>query len=374
MDQAGLSPHESEEAQVTLQELLQTLVNKRGSDLHVRSGGPAYIRVDGELSQVSADAIAAADVEQMLIQVASERAKKLYQERGECDFSFQAGEVARFRVNAYRQRAKLCLAMRYISTVIPTLQDLRLPAATLKKIADNSRGLVLVTGITGAGKSSTLAAMMDYINENRAEHILTIEDPIEFVHKDKKGVVTQREIGEDTVAYAEGLKMAMRQDPDVILIGEMRDAETTSAAITAALTGHLVFATLHTIDAIQTIARVVDLYPPHQQTLVRVQLAECLKAIVSQRLLAGSKGGRVPAVEILINTPHVRKQIEESKSQEILAALTKGQFYGMQTFNQSLVKLFKDGLASETEVLSAATSPDDLKLALRGIEQEIKPA
>ena len=359
---------------MNLQELLQTLVNKRGSDLHVRSGGPAYIRVDGELSQVSPDVIPAAEVEQMLMQVASERGKKLYQERGECDFSFQAGDVARFRVNAYRQRTKLCLALRYISTQIPTLQELRLPVATLKKIADNSRGLVLVTGITGAGKSSTLAAMMDYINENRAEHILTIEDPIEFVHKDKKAVVSQREIGEDTQTYAEGLKMAMRQDPDVILIGEMRDAETTSAAITAALTGHLVFATLHTIDAIQTIARVVDLYPPHQQTLVRVQLAECLKAIVSQRLLSGSKGGRVPAVEILINTPHVRKQIEESKSLEILAALTKGQFYGMQTFNQSLVKLFKDGLSSETEVLSAATSPDDLKLALRGIEQEIKPS
>ena len=330
---------------MTLQELLQTLVNKRGSDLHVRSGGPAYVRVDGELSQVSADAIPAVEVEQMLMQVASERAKKIYQARGECDFSFQAGDVARFRVNAYRQRTKLCLALRYISTQIPSLQDLRLPVATLKKIADNSRGLVLVTGITGAGKSSTLAAMMDYINETRAEHILTIEDPIEFVHKDKKAVVTQREIGEDTQTYADGLKMAMRQDPDVILIGEMRDAETTSAAITAALTGHLVFATLHTIDAIQTIARVVDLYPPHQQALVRVQLAECLKAIVSQRLLAGSKGGRVPAVEILINTPHVRKQIEESKSQEILAALTKGQFYGMQTLRRDEPRRPEAGVA-----------------------------
>jgi twitching motility protein PilT len=216
--------------------------------------------------------------------------------------------------------------------------------------------------------------MIDYINDSRPEHILTIEDPIEFVHKDKKAILSQREIGEDTANYAEGLKMAMRQDPDVILIGEMRDAETTSAAITAALTGHLVFATLHTIDAVQTISRVVDLYPPHQQTLVRVQLAECLRAIVSQRLLVSTKGGRVPAVEILINTAHVRKQIEENKSLEIVQALTKGQFYGMQTFNQSLVKLFKDGLASETEVLSAASSPDDLKLALRGIDQEIKAA
>jgi twitching motility protein PilT len=323
---------------------------------------------------VSADPIPQAEVEQMLMQVATARAKKVYEEKGECDFSFQAGEVARFRVNAFKQRQKLCLAVRFISTQIPTMQDLHLPVATLKKIADNSRGLVLVTGITGAGKSSTLAAMIDYVNENRAEHVLTIEDPIEFVHKDKKAIVTQREIGEDTASYADGLKMAMRQDPDVILIGEMRDPETTSAAITAALTGHLVFATLHTIDAVQTIARIVDMYPPHQQGLVRIQLAECLRAIISQRLLASTKGGRVPAVEILINTPHVRKQIEDSKTQEIVQALQKGQFYGMQTFNQSLVKLFKDGLASEAEVLAAASSPDDLKLALRGIEQEIKPA
>ena len=357
---------------MTLQELLQVLVNKRGSDLHVRAGGPAYIRVDGDLVQVSPDPIAAADVELMLMQVASERAKKIYEEKGECDFSFQAGEVARFRVNAYRQRQKLCLAVRYIAAQIPTLQDLHLPEVTLKKIADNSRGLVLVTGITGSGKSSTLAAMVDYINDNRAEHVLTIEDPIEFVHRDKKAILTQREIGEDTRTYTEALKMAMRQDPDVILIGEMRDLETTSAAITAALTGHLVFGTLHTIDAVQTIARIVDLYPPHQQPLVRIQLAESLRAIISQRLLASTKGGRAPAVEILINTPHVRKQIEDNKSQEIVQAIQKGQFYGMQTFNQSLVKLFKDGMATEAEVLAAASSPDDLKLALRGIEQEIK--
>ncbi len=357
---------------MTLQELLQTLVNKHGSDLHLRSGGPAYIRVDGELEPVSPTPLSQPEIEAMLAQVAPERAKRLYAEKGECDFSFQAGDVARFRVNAFRQRQKLSLAIRFISTQIPSLAELRLPVATMRKIADNNRGLVLVTGITGAGKSSTLAAMIDYINEARAEHILTIEDPIEFVHKDKKAIVTQREIGEDTASYADGLKMAMRQDPDVILIGEMRDQETTSAAITAALTGHLVFATLHTIDAVQTISRVVDLYPPHQQELARTQFAECLRAIVSQRLLVSTKGGRVPAVEILINTPHVRKQIEENKTLEVVQALTKGQFYGMQTFNQSLVKLFKDGLASETEVLAAASSPDDLKLALRGIEQEIK--
>ncbi|UPT72966.1 MAG: PilT/PilU family type 4a pilus ATPase [Elusimicrobiota bacterium] len=279
---------------MTLQELLQVLVNKHGSDLHVRAGGPAYIRVDGELAPVSPDVIPAEQVDQMLRQVAPPRALKIYDEKGECDFSFQAGEVARFRVNAFKQRQRLCLAIRFITTQIPTLTDLRLPVATLKKISENSRGLVLVTGITGAGKSSTLAAMIDYINESRAEHIVTIEDPIEFVHKDKKAIVSQREIGEDTQTYSEGLRMAMRQDPDVVLIGEMRDLETTQAALSAALTGHLVFGTLHTTDAIQTIGRIVDLFPPHQQPLIRIQLAESLRAIVSQRLLPSTKGEESP--------------------------------------------------------------------------------
>ncbi|HVE14590.1 MAG TPA: PilT/PilU family type 4a pilus ATPase, partial [Elusimicrobiota bacterium] len=236
-----------------LQSLLQVMINKRASDLHVRAGTPAYIRVDGELEAATPDAVGAADVEQMLATVATPRAKRDFESKQECDFSFQAGDVARFRVNAFRQRGKLSLAVRYITMKIPTLEDLKLPVATAKKIAEGGRGLVLVTGVTGSGKSSTLAGMVDYINSSRAEHILTIEDPIEFVHKDKKSIISQREIGEDTADYAEALKMAMRQDPDVILMGEMRDAESVSAAITAAQTGHLVFGTLHTIDAIQTI-------------------------------------------------------------------------------------------------------------------------
>jgi twitching motility protein PilT len=356
-----------------LQGLLQLMVNKRASDLHVRAGGPAYIRVDGDLQQADPAPISQAEVEQMLNSIVTKRAKAVYEAKGECDFSFQAGEVARFRVNAFRQRQKLSMSIRFISTTIPQMADLHLPVATMKKIAENNRGLVLVTGITGSGKSSTLAAMVDYINETRAEHVITIEDPIEFVHKDRKAIVTQREIGEDTANYSDGLRMAMRQDPDVVLVGEMRDLETTSAALTAAQTGHLVFGTLHTIDAIQTIARIIDLYPPHQQDLIRVQLAESLKAVVSQRLLPCTKGGRVPAIEIMIVTAHIRKLIEENKSQEIMQAVGKGQFYGMQTFNQSLVKLFKDGLVKEEDVLAAASSPDDVKLAMRGIEQEIKP-
>ncbi len=355
-----------------LQTLLQTMVNKRASDLHIRSGGPAYIRVDGDLQTIAPEPISQPEVEAMLGTVMTTRARRIYEQKGECDFSFQAGEVARFRVNAFKQRQKLCLSIRFIAMTTPTFQDLRLPVATMRKIADNNRGLVLVTGITGSGKSSTLAAMVDYINDSRPEHILTIEDPIEFVHKDKKAIVTQREIGEDTASYSDGLRMALRQDPDVILVGEMRDLETTSAAMTAAQTGHLVFGTLHTIDAIQTISRIIDLYPPHQQPLVRIQLAESLKAVISQRLLPSVKGGRVPAIEILIVTGHVRKMIEENNSSQIMQACAKGQFYGMQTFNQSLVKLFKDGLVTEEEVLAAASSPDDVKLAMRGIEQEVK--
>ncbi|MFA6317666.1 MAG: PilT/PilU family type 4a pilus ATPase, partial [Elusimicrobiota bacterium] len=253
-----------------LQTMLQKMMDSNASDLHIRAGGPAYIRVDGNVAVVAPEVLSQADVESMLGQISTGRAKKMYEAKGEADFSFQAGEVARFRVNAFRQRGRLSMAIRKIPMRIPTFDELRLPAATMRKIADNSRGLILVTGITGSGKSSTLAAMVDYINQSRAEHVLTIEDPIEFVHNDKKAIVTQREIGEDTTTYAEGLKMAMRQDPDVIMVGEMRDLETTSAAMTAALTGHLVFGTLHTTDAIQTISRIIDLDPPHQQGLMRI--------------------------------------------------------------------------------------------------------
>ena len=355
-----------------LQGMLQVMINKHASDLHVRAGGPAYIRVDGNLDVVAPETLSQADVELMLSQVATARAKRIFAEKQECDFSFQVGDVARFRVNAFRRMGKLALAIRHISMKIPTVEDLRLPAATVHKISENQRGMVLVTGITGSGKSSTLAAMIDYINTSRSEHILTIEDPIEFVHKDKKSIISQREIGEDTYDFHEALKMAMRQDPDVILMGEMRDAESVSAAITAAQTGHLVFGTLHTIDAVQTVTRIIDLYPPHQQALMRIQLADSLKAVLSQRLLPCTKGGRIPAVEVMVVTAHIKKQIEENASHGIVQAIAKGQFYGMQSFNQALVKLYKDGMVKEEDILEAASNPDDVKLAMRGIEQEVR--
>ncbi len=356
-----------------IQSLLKLVVEKNGSDLHIRAGSPPFVRVDGKLYGVSQPPLSPADVETILKSYVSPHAKAAYDAKGECDFSFEIPSLGRFRTNAYRERRRLCLAIRRIAGV-PRIDDLRLPAEALRKIAQERRGLVLLTGATGSGKSSTLAAMVDYINETRSEHVVTVEDPIEFVHKDKKSIISQREIGEDTVSYADGLRMALRQDPNVILVGEMRDLETTEAAMTAALTGHLVLSTLHTTDAVQTISRIVDLYPPHQQALVRMDLGQCLKAVVSQRLLPSIKGGRVPAVEIVAVTAHVRKLIEDNNSLGIMQACAKGEFYGMQTFNQSLVKLCRSGLVSEADALDAATSPDDLRLALRGIEQQPQAA
>ena len=355
-----------------IQSVLQTTINKKGSDIHLRVGGVPHIRIDGQLTPFSQEILTQALVEDILKKLITPHAKKIFDEKGECDFSFEVENIARFRVNAFHQRGRLSLAIRYIPVEIPSFQGLRLPGATLRKIADLRRGLVLVTGATGSGKSSTLAAMVDAINETRPCHILTVEDPIEFLHKDKKAIITQREIGQDTESFAEGLRMALRQDPDVILLGEMRDLETTMAALTAAQTGHLVLATMHTVDTAQTITRIIDLYPPHQQNLMRKELAETLKAVISQRLLPCSKGGRVPALEIMIVTAHIKKLIEDNDSNGIAQAIAKGQFYGMQTFNQSLFRLFKDGLAAESDIMEAATSPDDLRLAMKGIEQEIR--
>jgi len=348
--------------------LLRRMFEMGASDLHLTSTHKPLIRLHGDMQDLPGQtAITPERLKKIIHSIMPAHNAAQFEEFNDTDFAYEIEDLARFRVNVFMDRFGIGAVFRQIPMEIVTAEKLGLSKEVLD-LCFLSKGLVLVTGPTGSGKSTTLCALIDYINRNRKDHIITIEDPIEFVHKDKKAIVTQREIGEDTVSYAEGLKMALRQDPDVILIGEMRDLETTQAALTAALTGHLVFGTLHTTDAIQTISRVVDLFPPHQQPLLRVQLAESLRAVVSQRLLVSTKGGRVPAVEILINTPHVRKQIEDNKSVEIIQALQKGQFYGMQTFNQSLVKLFKDGLASEAEVLSAASSPDDLKLALRGIE------
>ena len=259
--------------------------------------------------------------------------------------------------------------MRFVPTEIPSFEALHLPTV-IRKIADNQRGIVLVTGTTGCGKSTTLASMIDYINSTRPVHIITLEDPIEFLHKDKLSVVSQRELGMDTTSYLEALKHIVRQDPDVILIGEMRDTETMAAALTAAQTGHLVLSTIHTIDAIQTVTRIVDMFPPHHQNQIRLQLSDTLKGVISQRLLQNVKGGMMPACEVLVVTALVRKFIEQNTMSEILQAVKQGAYYGMQTFNQALLNLYNAGNVSLEDALAAATNPEELMMNIRGITTE----
>jgi twitching motility protein PilT len=350
-----------------LQSLIQLMVERKASDLHIRPRGPAYIRVNGDLTPVEGSEFTQDAIQAMAFERMPPKARRDLEERMQADYSFGLPELGRFRVNFFKQQDQCSMAIRWLSSRVPTLEELRLPVEPLQQIAANERGLILVTGITGSGKSSTLAAILNQINETRSCHILTIEDPIEYVHQDRKAMVTHRELGMDTVSFPDGLRAALRQDPDVILLGELRDLETMSAAMTAAQTGHLVLGTLHTIDARQTITRVIDMYPPHQQTQIRVQLADTLKGVVSQRLIRSTQGGRVPAVELLVVTAHVKQLIEENKLTEIADAMTKGGFYGMQTFNQALVKLYRAGLAAGDEILAAATNPDDVRMAMRGI-------
>jgi len=295
------------------------------------------------------------------------RQRKIFDVKNEVDFSFAVPNVGRFRGNAFRQRGSVAVVLRQIPTEIPNFQQLYLPPV-MSKICKLSRGLVLVCGPTGSGKSTTLAAMIQNINEDRSDHIVTIEDPIEFLHRDIKSIVSQRELGSDTISFAEALKHVLRQDPDVILLGEMRDLETTSTAITAAQTGHLVLSTLHTTDAVQTINRIIDMYPPHQQAQVRVQLADVLKGVICQRLISHARGnGRVPACEILVVTALVKKAISENKMSDVQEAIRQGQYYGMQTFHQALLKLYKDGQIKLDDALEAASNPEELMMAIRGI-------
>lgn len=350
--------------------LLKIMVQNNASDLHIRSEAPVYLRIHGKLIPIKDSTMSAKDVESLITPIMNERTKKIFAENHEVDFSYEIENLGRFRFNYYLQKSRPAIAIRHIPFNIPTLEDLKLPVQPIKKLLLNTRGLILVTGITGSGKSSTLAAMIEHLNQSQDLHIITIEDPIEFVFKDKKSIISQREVGNDTNSFVDALRVALRQDPDVIMVGEMRDLETTKAAITAAETGHLVLSTMHTINTVQTISRIIDLYPPHQQTQVRLQLSETLKGIISQRLIPCAKGGRIVAVEIMINTPHIKKLIAENNLDAISQAISKGEYYGMQTFNQSLVKIYKSNLATLEDIVQAASNPDDVLLAIKGIEQE----
>ncbi len=348
--------------------VLKELVNRRGSDLHLKVGRPPLMRISSDLLPSEFPPLDDPAVEAVLRKVVGAEGWARLQQEFEMDASYEIEGVARFRVNAFKERGRFGAAMRVIPLVTPTLDGLGHPPV-LKDICQAPQGLVLVTGPTGSGKSTTLAAMIDHVNETQPLHIVTIEDPIEFVYDDKKCTIRQRQLGTDVKSLAEALRRVLRQDPDVILVGEMRDPETINLALHAAETGHLIFSTLHTNDAKQTLDRIVDVFPAEEHGQVRAQLALCLQAVVSQRLVRRADGsGRIAALEVMINSPNIRELIVEGKTSTIEKAIaSSGDYYRMQSFNQALAKLALDRVITQEEAVGASTNPGDLKLMLKGV-------
>lgn len=361
-----MSEASPQEGKQSLLEMFKAMVQARASDIHLQAGAPPVIRVDGKLKPFGNRPLTPKDLEAIAKALLTPEQWEEVEYRKELDFAYTIPGVARFRCNLLRQRGSFGLVMRVVSEVIPSFEALGLPREVMEGLAGKERGLILVTGPTGSGKSTTLAALIDHINLHYAKNIITIEDPIEFLHKHKKSLVVQREVGLDTDSFYSGIKYAMRQDPDVILIGEMRDRETVEAALMAAQTGHLVLSTLHTLDAGRTINRIIEFFPLHEHQQVRILLAESLLGILSQRLLPRADGkGRVLALEVLIATPYVRELIkDEDKTPQIKEAMMEGSIHGMHTFDQHLVELYTQGLISLEDALSAATSPHEFRLLL----------
>lgn len=351
---------------IRIEPLLDEVVKRKASDLHLQVGLPPMLRVDGKLTPVpGTDPLNEEAVETLVFAILDEDQKQILLKDKEFDFSFAYGDLGRFRVNAFHERGNMAAALRLIPNEILTIEQLGLPQV-VNKFAEYPRGLVLVTGPTGSGKSTTLAALVDKINTERAEHIITIEDPIEFTHKSKKSVIVQREVHYDTYSFSAALRSSLREDPDVVLIGEMRDLETIAAAITIAETGHLVFATLHTNSAAQSIDRMIDVFPPHQQPQIRSQLANILMAICSQRLIPSIGGGRMAAAEVLIATPAVRNIVREGKSHQLEAVIQTGAEFGMQSMDRTLVGLIQKGTISYDEARNFAVDLDELDRLMRG--------
>jgi twitching motility protein PilT len=346
--------------------LLEEVIKKKASDLHIQVGLPPMLRVDGALMAVTGGEILTEEaVEALVFAILDEDQKQILLKDKEFDFSFAFGDLGRFRVNAFHERGNMAAALRLIPNELLTIEQLGLPPI-VNKFSEYPRGLVLVTGPTGSGKSTTLAALVHKINNDRASHIVTIEDPIEFTHKSKKSVIVQREVHYDTYSFSAALRSSLRQDPDVVLIGEMRDLETIAAAITIAETGHLVFATLHTNGAAQSIDRMIDVFPPHQQPQIRAQLSNILMAIASQRLVPAIGGGRVAAAEILVATPAVRNIIREGKTHQLEAVIQTGAEFGMQSMDKTLVSLIHNGTISYDEARNVAVDIGELDRLMRG--------
>jgi twitching motility protein PilT len=351
-------------------DLLKIAVESGASDLHVKVGSLPMMRVRGVLQPASQEKrLDHEDVIAMSAAIMSTSQRQKFKESQEVDLAYSVPGLGRFRCNIFQQRGTVGMVLRVIPMTIRTIEELGLPAV-LKKVAEEERGLVLVTGTTGSGKSTTLAGLIDHINRTRSAHVMTVEDPIEFLHRDHRSMVNQREVSVDTRSFAQALRSALRQDPDVILVGEMRDFETIETGLLAAETGHLVFSTLHTLDATETINRIIAVFPPHQQKQIRLQLASVLKAVISQRLMPRADGnGRAPAVEVMISTPFIRDAIvDKEKTHLIHGAIAAGTSqYGMQTFDQSIFGLFEQGLVSYEEALRWASNVDEFKLKVQGI-------
>ncbi len=345
----------------TLNELLIEALEQKASDVHFTVALPPMMRVNGELTPMREYTLSPDTTEKLCMSMLDSKHRQILEEKGEVDFSYGIPNVSRFRVNIYRQRKSLSAACRIIMTDIPTISSLKLPK-TLEELAMKPRGLILVTGPTGSGKSTTLAAMMDYINNNRKCHVLTLEEPIEYLHKHKKSMINQREIGDDSQSFANGLRSALREDPDVILVGEMRDLETISTAISAAETGHLVMSTLHTTSAAQTIDRIIDVFPPYQQTQIRVQLASVIQGVIAQQLLiTADNKGRIAALEILLGSDAVRNTIREGKVHQIQSYIQTGLKQGMLSMDYSLAQLVRQAKISQETAFSYCQDKETLQ-------------
>ncbi|MBM7561520.1 type IV pilus twitching motility protein PilT [Fusibacter tunisiensis] len=343
---------------MTVIEILEKAVKAGASDVHITVASPPVMRVNGRLLRMQDEALMPEDTKRIIMGILTPDQQRVFEEKGELDISYSTPGLGRFRVNVYKQRGTYSMALRVVALTIPSMEALRLPKV-IAELSEKQRGLILVTGPTGSGKSTTLAAMINHMNQNRNDHIITIEDPIEYLHKHQKSMVNQREIGQDSHTFANALRAALRQDPDVILVGEMRDLETIATAITAAETGHLVLSTLHTIGAAKTVDRIIDVFPPHQQQQIRIQLASVLEAVISQQIMPTVEGdGRVAAFEVMTANSAIRNLIREGKTHQIQTVIQTGAQVGMQTMDASLMELYKKRLISQQTLKKYAVDYD----------------